>query len=95
MLYGTEGAFSITYGGIWERPDEHWFRDGQWTSQAPEVVEPEYINAADNFAAAVRLGVPLTCDGRDGRRTQSIIDAMFRSAYNGGGWVDVDSEYKG
>ncbi len=94
-LYGTNGAFSLTYGGIWEHTDQHWFRDGEWTAKAPKVVEPEYANASDNFAAAVRLGVPLTCDGRDGRRTQSVIDAMFRSAYSGGGWVDVQPEYRG
>ncbi|NLE94936.1 MAG: Gfo/Idh/MocA family oxidoreductase [Dehalococcoidia bacterium] len=94
-LYGSEGAFNLTYGGIWERPDQHWFRDGVWTDKAPKVVEPEYANATDNFSAAIRLGVPITCDGRDGRRTQAIIDAMFRSAYSGGGWVDVTPEYQG
>lgn len=93
VLYGTDGAFSMTYGGILERPDEHWLVDGQWTDETPLEAEVEYINAADNFSAAVRLGVPLSCDGRTGRRTQSILDAMFRSAYSGGGWVDVAPEY--
>ena len=32
--------------------------------------------------------------GRD-RRSQAILDAMYRSAYGDGGWVDVDPEYKG
>ena len=31
--------------------------------------------------------------GRDGRRTQSILDAMYRSAYEAdGGWVPVEPE---
>jgi len=47
----------------------------------------------DNFAAAVRGGAELTCPGRDGRRTQAILDAMYRSAYhNAGGWADVTAE---
>ena len=53
----------------------------------------EYVNAADNFAAAVRIGAELTCPGRDGRRTQSILHAMYVSAYEqDGGWVDVQPE---
>ncbi len=88
-VYGTKGAYSMTYGGIQERPDEHWFLDGKWQDKPPKVVPPEYVNAADNFAAALRLGVPLSCTGREGRATQSIIDGMFRSAYSGGGWVDI------
>ncbi len=41
----------------------------------------------------VREGAELLCPGRDGRRTQSILDAMYRSAYDAGGdRVDVEPE---
>jgi hypothetical protein len=47
----------------------------------------------DNFAAALRGGAEMVCSGRDGRRTQAILDAMYRSAYEtGGGWVGVEAE---
>ena len=38
-------------------------------------------------------GAPLVASGRDGRRTQAILDAMYRSAYDeDGGWVTVAPE---
>ncbi len=65
-------------------------RHGAWSGKAPEVIECEWLNAVDNFAAAVRDGAALTCSGRDGRRSQAILDAMYRSAYdNNGDWVDL------
>jgi hypothetical protein len=70
-----------------------WWKDGAWGDNAPAVVESEWLNAADNMAAALRSGAALTCPGRDGRRTQSILDAMYRSAYEAGGdWVKVEPE---
>lgn len=90
-LLGTEGAYFAASGGPFEKNDIRWYKDGAWGERAArEMVEPEWLNAADNFAAALRSGVSLTCSGRDGRRTQAILDAMYRSAYEaGGGWVDV------
>jgi len=88
-LHGSAGAYSTTYGGMNEKPLTQWFLDGQWRANPPEVVEPEWLNAADNMAAALRAGASLSCSGRDGRRSQSILDAMYRSANSGGGWVDV------
>jgi UDP-N-acetyl-2-amino-2-deoxyglucuronate dehydrogenase len=91
-LHGSEGAFSSTYGGMNDKPATWWYTDKEWTHQAPERVEPDWLNAADNMAAAIRTGAALTCDGRDGRRSQAILDGMYRSAYSGGGWVDVTPE---
>ena len=89
-LEGTEGAYFHAAGGPIEKPLTRWFLDGAWSDQPPEAVESEWLNAADNFAAALRSGAELTCTGRDGRRTQAILDAMYRSAYdNDGNWVDV------
>jgi len=94
-LSGTEGAYLSSSGGPNEARQVRWYRDGAWSDRAPRVVESEWLNAADNFAAALRTGAPLTCTGREGRRIQSILDAMYRSAYEAdGGWVEVkpDSE---
>jgi predicted dehydrogenase len=92
-LAGTEGAFFSASGGPFDTSHTRWWKDGAWSDKAPQVIESEWLNAADNFAAALRSGVPLTCSGRDGRRTQSILDAMYRSAYEAdGGWVQVEPE---
>jgi predicted dehydrogenase len=92
-LAGTEAAYSFFSGGPFETPQAQWWKDGAWSERAPTAVESEWLNAADNFSAAVRSGVPLTCPGRDGRRSQAILDAMYRSAYEAdGGWVDVKPE---
>jgi predicted dehydrogenase len=92
-LVGTDGVYAQARGGPFDKPWSRWYLDGAWQDRAPLTAEPAWLNAADNFAAAVRTGAPLTCSGRDGRRTQSILDAMYRSAYEaGGGWVDVASE---
>jgi predicted dehydrogenase/sugar phosphate isomerase/epimerase len=87
-LTGSEGAYFRAEGGPFEKPLERYFLQGAWSDGAPELVEPEWLNAADNLAAAIRTGAALTCSGRDGRRTQSILDAMYRSAYEANGdWV--------
>jgi UDP-N-acetyl-2-amino-2-deoxyglucuronate dehydrogenase len=92
-LAGTEGAYFTVSGGPFESPQAKWWKDGAWSDKAPYAVESEWLNAADNIAAALRSGVPLTCPGRDGRRTQSILDAMYRSAYEAdGGWVQIEPE---
>ncbi len=92
-LTGDKGALSHASGGPYEKGGDRWYLDGAWTDQAPTIVKSEWMNAADNMAAAIRTGAPLVCDGRDGRRSQAILDAMYRSAYdNGGDWTDVCAE---
>jgi predicted dehydrogenase/sugar phosphate isomerase/epimerase len=89
-LVGTEGAYFRAENGPFDKPMERFFLNGAWRDEAPETVEPEWLNSADNFAAAIRTGAPLVCTGRDGRRTQSILDAMYRSAYEADGqWVEL------
>lgn len=88
-LYGTEGAYAKASGGMYGRPVTHWYAGEEWSGAPPEAVESEWLNAADNMAAAIRIGAPLACSGRDGRRSQSILDAMYRSAAAGGAWVDI------
>ena len=92
-LEGTQGAYSHVAGGPFDSPWMRWYLDGAWSDKAPQVVESEWLNAMDNFAAALRGEAELICSGRDGRRTQAILDAMYRSAYEtGGGWVGVEAE---
>jgi predicted dehydrogenase/sugar phosphate isomerase/epimerase len=92
-LTGSAGAYFHIEGGPFAQPLERWFLDGAWTEVAPRTVEPAWLNAADNMAAAIRGGAALTCSGRDGRRTQSILDAMYRSAYDAGGaWVELAAD---
>ena len=94
-LEGTQGAYFHASGGPFQKSQTRWYLDGAWSDQAPETVELEWINATDNFAAAVRTGAKYLCTGREGRATQSILDAMYRSAYdNGGNWVEVQPELK-
>ncbi len=92
-LVGANGIFFEASGGPFEKPMVRWFQDGAWSGQAPDARACEWLNSPDNMAAAIRTGAPLVCSGREGRRTQSILDAMYRSAYEaGGGWVDVRSD---
>jgi predicted dehydrogenase len=89
-LEGTEGAYAYATGGPFEAPPTRWFADGAWRDAPPEEVVPFWKNATDNFAAAVRGEAEYLCPGREARRTQAILDAMYRSAYEaGGGWVAV------
>lgn len=37
----------------------------------------------ENFVAAIRTGAPLVCDGRDGRRSLALVEAMYQSARSG------------
>ncbi|MBL7222314.1 MAG: Gfo/Idh/MocA family oxidoreductase [Candidatus Brocadiae bacterium] len=91
--HGTEGALSRAAGGPLEKPFERWFLDGAWGDKAPVPAVSDWTSCADNFAAHLRTGAPLVCTGRDGRRTQATLDAMYRSAYDhDGGWVNVDAE---
>ncbi|MFO7957909.1 MAG: TIM barrel protein [Candidatus Brocadiia bacterium] len=91
-LHGTEGALSMAGGGPLDESRCRWFAGGEWAEEPPRRVESEWLNAADNFAAAIRTGVPLVCSGRDGRRTQAILHAIYKSAYGGQAWVEVEPE---
>jgi predicted dehydrogenase len=92
-LHGTEGAYYEVGGGPFTKPETKWFVGGKWSETAPRAGQGEWVNTADNVAAALRQGAPLVCDGREGRRTQSVLDAMYRSAYEAGGtWVDVAAD---
>jgi predicted dehydrogenase/sugar phosphate isomerase/epimerase len=92
-LHGDKGAFFQAADGPFPKPMQRWFLDGAWGDKPPETAESEWLNNVDNFAAHLRAGAPLVCDGRSGRRSQAILNAMYRSAYErDGGWVKVEPE---
>jgi len=91
-LHGTTGAAVVAGGGPLDRPVARYFRDGAWTLTPPAEPEVAWAGAADNLACALRLGAPLVADGREARRTQAVLDALYRSADAGGTWTDVDAE---
>jgi len=92
-LTGTNGACFAMAGGPFPARQIRWYQQGAWSGTPPRPVELAWLNANDNFTAAVRTGAPLVYPGRDGRRSQAILDAMYRSAYEAdGGWIDVQAE---
>ena len=91
-LHGTEGAVVMASGGPYDQPEMRWYLEGAWMDSYPDEITPPWLNSMDNFAAAVRTGADLVCSGRDGRRSQAILDAMYRSADSGGDWIDVEPE---
>ncbi len=92
-LHGTQGAVVLAGGGPTDQPQDLYYLDGAWSKEPPERVMGPWLNAADNFADALRTGAPLACSGRDGRRTQAVLAAMYQSARErDGAWVKVEPE---
>ncbi|MHC4915739.1 MAG: Gfo/Idh/MocA family protein [Planctomycetota bacterium] len=89
-IHGTDAAYARSKGGPLEE-ETRWFVSGEWTESAPVEPEHRWLNSMDNLAAAVREGAELLCSGRDGRATQAVLDAMYRSAADGGGWTAVQA----
>jgi len=88
-IHGTAGAYIYETGGA-NPAAERWLVDGKWSPAAPHFVAPTYSQGSDNFASAVRLGVPLTGPGEEGLKSRVVLDAMYKSAKSGGAWVDVE-----
>ncbi len=87
-LTGADGAYAHTSGGPHEKPQTRWYLNKKWSEQPPVTVESPWLNAADNMAAAIRSGAALVCDGRAGRQSRAVLDAMYESALRrNGDWV--------
>jgi len=91
-LHGTAGAVTLAGGGDFDDPYQRWFVDGVWRQAPPVRAETHWLNAVDNFAAAVCTAAPLVCSGRDARRTQAVLEAMYSSGYTTRDWVPVEPE---
>lgn len=89
-IHGTEAAYSRAKGGPLKE-ETRWFVSGEWTERAPVAPERDWLNSMDNMAAAIREGADLLCPGREGRATQAVLDAMYRSAADGGVWTAVQA----
>jgi UDP-N-acetyl-2-amino-2-deoxyglucuronate dehydrogenase len=60
--------------------------DGTTTASATTAVVSDmrsHQRVIENFVAAVHDGVPLLCDGDDGRRSVAVVEALYRSAKTG------------
>lgn len=88
-LHGAEGVCIHREGGPLSAPEDRCYKT-EWKTGFPERVESPWLNSMDNFAAALRTGAPLLCSAEDARRTQSVLVAMYESAYERqGAWTDV------
>ena len=90
-IHGTEAAYSRGRGGPIAAEEARWFTGGEWSDEAPMKSERPWMNSMHNMADAVRSGAKLLCSGRDGRATQAVLDAMYRSAASGGTWTAVQA----
>jgi predicted dehydrogenase len=88
-IHGTDGAYVYTSGG--PEGDHTWWskRDGQWAETAPFPFKRRWRAGSDNFANSVRTGAPLNISGEVGRKARAILDAIYRSAREDGGWREV------
>lgn len=90
-IHGTEAAYTSARGGP-IKDDVRWFLKDGWTEEAPVKGERKWLNCMDNLADAIRTGAPLLSSGRDGRATQAVLDAMYRSSDENGRWLAVETE---
>ncbi len=89
-LHGSAGACLHREGGPLPAPEDRHFKN-EWKEGFPARVESEWLNSMDNFAAAIRTGAKLLCSGEEARRTQSVLTAMYESAYEkDGAWVALE-----
>ncbi|MEN6314820.1 MAG: Gfo/Idh/MocA family oxidoreductase [Clostridiaceae bacterium] len=87
-MHGTKGAYLFCSGGP-EGSHIYWWSNGKWSEEAPYPMPNLWRQASDNFACSIRTGEPLILDYRPGRNSRFVLDAMYRSAKNGEGWIDI------
>ncbi len=59
--------------------------DANASATSPVVADVRgHRRVLEDFLSAVRTGAPPLCDGRDGRRSVELVEAMYRSARLGG-----------
>ena len=90
-LYGEKGAYLNVSGGA-EGNHIYWFRDGKWSEETPYPYAREWQQGSDNFAYSLRTGEPLVVGAEQGRIARYVLDKMYESVKNGGGWVSVKTE---
>ena len=81
QIHGTKGAVVYRKGQI-----------EYWRAEREVETPPAPACAAEDMVQSLRTGQPLWCDGREGRKSLSLIRAIYDSALNGeklvmfGGW---------
>jgi len=59
-------------------------RSGNASASSPVIADATgHARVLENFIAAIRTGATPLCDGRDGRKSVALVEAMYRSARTG------------
>ena len=83
-----------TGGVTWDPPRIFRDEDGHMVDKSPawrvdECVEKMFRRKMNNFVDHVLYDPPTLAPGRDGPTVQRMIDALYRSAENGGAQVEI------
>ena len=89
-VFGKSGAYLSVSGGP-EGNHTYWYKGDKWSEEAPFPYQREWQQGSDNFAYCLRTGEKLVVSVEQGRTSRYVLDKMYESAHNGGGWVKVDS----
>jgi predicted dehydrogenase len=91
-ITGTEGTVVVEHDRVVgvhlraEPPEPAPNSDANTNASASSAVVSDvraHRRVIENFVDAVRTGAPLLCDGRDGRRSVALVEAVYESARTG------------
>jgi UDP-N-acetyl-2-amino-2-deoxyglucuronate dehydrogenase len=103
MVAGSDGTLVIEQDRLMSldiagssRETMHGHRPGDdERASSPLVSDVEGHRAVlEDFSAAVQSGARPLCDGRDGRRSVALVEALYRSSRTNG-WIDVPRDPRG
>ena len=92
-LTGTEGTVVVEHDRVVSvdlrtpPPEPPPRSEGSTNASASSPVVSDvrgHRRAIEDFVSAIRTGAPPLCDGRDGRRSVELVEAIYRSARAGG-----------
>jgi len=100
-ILGTTTFPTSTYSGLEVHGDEggvlttrqaegewFWLQGNEDRGEQLQAVHP-YTNVIENAVAAVNDGVPMVCDGNDGKAAIELLNAIYTSARNGSQPVEL------
>lgn len=90
-FYGDEGAYLLVAGGP-EGNHTYWYKNDQWSEEAPYHYEREWRQGSDNFAYCIRKGGELVVPAEKGYVARYVLDRMYESANNDGKWIKIDKD---
>ena len=87
-VYGTKGGFDMREATLYH--DQAGVMVDSKASFLPDHTWPkDFVSKLGNFTDAIQYGTPLRAPGEAGLAVQSIIDAIYRSAAQGGVEVKI------